>query len=150
MSWKPSSETMIARFDRLLPVDPRVERRTMFGCPMGYANGNVFLGLHEDRFIIRLGEDDRAAFIKEFKAKAFEPMPGRKSSATLVVPERIAAKPAALRSWCGKALAHALSLPPKKAKKAKIAAKTTAGRKTAKPRLKSGGRKKEPRPEELA
>jgi TfoX/Sxy family transcriptional regulator of competence genes len=124
MSWKPSSESMIARFDRLLPVDPRVERRTMFGCPMGYANGNIFLGLHEDRFIIRLGEDDRAAFIKEFKAKAFEPMPGRKSSATLVVPERIAAELAALRSWCDKALSHALSLPPKKKK-------ATATRKTA-------------------
>jgi TfoX/Sxy family transcriptional regulator of competence genes len=142
MSWKPSSEGMIASFDRLLPVDPRVERRTMFGCPMGFANGNLFLGLHENRFLIRLGDADRAVLIKEFRAKAFEPMPGRKSGATLIVPERIAADPATLRSWCGKALSHALSLPPKKAKKKKAAAKSSAGRKTPKRRLKSAARKK--------
>jgi TfoX/Sxy family transcriptional regulator of competence genes len=129
MSWKKSTAAMIERFDRLLPDDPRVERRMMFGCPMAVANGNLFLGLHENRFLIRLGDNDRAAFVKEFKAKAFEPMPGRKSSATLVVPERVAAAPAALRSWCAKALSHALSLPPKKKKERKKAA---AGRKTAK------------------
>jgi TfoX/Sxy family transcriptional regulator of competence genes len=129
---------MIALFDRLLPTDPRVERKTMFGCPMGYANGNIFLGLHEDRFILRVGDDDRAVLIKEFKAKPFEPTPGRKSSQTLVLPEPIAGDPKALRSWCGKALAHALSLPPKKAKK-KAAAKKHSGRKPTKP---SGIRKK--------
>lgn len=122
MSWKKPSESMIDLFDRLLPVHPRVERRMMFGCPMGFANGNLFLGLHEDRFIIRLGDDDRAAFIQEFKATVFEPMPGRKSRATLVVPERIAVEPATLRSWFERALAYALSLPPKKAKKKKATA----------------------------
>jgi TfoX/Sxy family transcriptional regulator of competence genes len=130
MSWKSSSEDMIARFDRLLPTDPRVERRTMFGCPMGYCNGNLFLGLHENRFLIRLGDDDRAALIKQFKAKPFEPMPGRKSSATLVVPDRITADPAALRSWFDKALSYVLSLPPKKPKK-KAAAKKPAKAKAA-------------------
>jgi TfoX/Sxy family transcriptional regulator of competence genes len=132
MRWRPSSESMIARFDRLLPADPRVERRTMFGCPMGFANGNLFLGLHENRFIIRLGDDDRAAFIKEFKAKAFEPMPGRKSGATLVVPEGVAAESATLRSWRDKALSHALSLP-RKEKKKTTPRKSTKG-KAARPR----------------
>jgi TfoX/Sxy family transcriptional regulator of competence genes len=126
MSWKPSSDAMIALFERLLPKDPRVERKTMFGCPMGYANGNVFFGLHEDRFILRVGDDDRAVLLKEFKAKPFEPMPGRKSSQTLVLPEKIAGDPKALRTWCEKALAHALSLPTKKAKK-KAAARKSAG-----------------------
>jgi TfoX/Sxy family transcriptional regulator of competence genes len=126
MGWEKSSDSMIERFGRLLPADPRVERRTMFGCPMAVANGNLFLGLHENRFLIRLGDDDRAVLIKEYKAKAFEPMPGRKSGATLVLPDRIAADPAALRSWCDKALSHALSLPPKKAKKKAAPVKKTA------------------------
>jgi TfoX/Sxy family transcriptional regulator of competence genes len=144
MSWKPSSDATIALFDRLLPTDPRVERKTMFGCPMAFANGYPFFGLHEDRFMLRVGDADRALLIKEFKAKPFEPMPGRKSSQTLVLPEQIAAAPKALRSWCDKALAHALSLPPKKAKpkKAKTAAKTSAGAKTPKRRLKSAASKK--------
>jgi TfoX/Sxy family transcriptional regulator of competence genes len=146
MSWKPSSDSMIALFDRLLPKDPRVDRRTMFGCPMAFANGYPFIGLHEDRFIIRVGDDDRAVLVKEFKAKAFEPVPGRKSGKTLVLPERIAAQPAALRSWCDKALAHAVSLAPKKPKKAKTGTKTSTGRKLAKRPSKSGERKKEPRP----
>ena len=153
MSWKQSSKSMIERFDRLLPVDPRVERRTMFGCPMAVANGNLFLGLHEDRFLIRLGEEDREVLIKEFKATAFEPMPGRKSSATLVVPERIAAQPAALRSWCEKAFAHALSLPPKVKKKRASAKKPTKAKATRTPRssrARKGGRHRSRRPSEWA
>jgi TfoX/Sxy family transcriptional regulator of competence genes len=126
MSWKPSSDSMVALFDRLLPKDARIERKTMFGCPMGYANGNIFLGLHEDRFILRVGDDDRAVLTKEFKAKPFEPTPGRKSSQTLVLPEQIVSDPKALRSWCEKALTHALSLPPKKAKKKAAAKKSKA------------------------
>jgi hypothetical protein len=70
--------------------------------------------------------------IKEFKAKAFEPMPARKSRETLVVPDRITADPATLRSWCEKALSHALSLPRKVKKtvaKAKNAKNATCARK---------------------
>src|ERR1700730_425953 len=103
MGWKQSSDSMIELFERMVPVDRRVERRTMFGCQTGFANGNLFLGLHENRLFIRLSEDDRAVLIKEFKAKAFEPMPARKSRETLVVPDRITADPATLRSWCEKA-----------------------------------------------
>jgi TfoX/Sxy family transcriptional regulator of competence genes len=134
MSWKQSSDSKIELFERMVPVDRRVERRTMFGGQTGFANGNLFLGLHENRLFIRLSEDDRAVLIKEFKAKAFEPMPARKSRDTLVVPDRIAADPARLRSWCERALSHALSLPRKvektvakvtKAKNATYARKAT-------------------------
>jgi TfoX/Sxy family transcriptional regulator of competence genes len=141
MSWKPSSDSMIALFDRLLPKDARIERKTMFGCPMGYANGNIFLGLHEDRFILRVGDDDRAVLTKEFKAKPFEPTPGRKSSQTLVLPEQIASDPKALRSWCEKALTHALSLPPKEKKKKKAAEKKPARAKAARAPRRSRARK---------
>ena len=135
MGWKQSSDSMIELFERMVPVDRRVERRTMFGGRTGFANGNLFLGLHENRLFIRLSEDDRAVLIKEFKAKAFEPMPARKSRETLVVPDRITADPATLRSWCEKALSHALSLPRKvkktvaKVTKAKNAKNATYARK---------------------
>lgn len=138
MVWGKSTEGMIERFERLLPADPRVERRTMFGCPMGFANGNIFFGLHENRFLIRVGDGDRATLIEEFKAKAFEPMPGRTSSATLVVPDRIAADPAALRSWFAKALSYALSLPPKKAKKKNAPPRKTAQGKPRRSKARKG------------
>jgi len=124
MSWKKSSAEMIERYQSLVPDDPRVERRTMFGMPVASANGNLFLGLHENRITIRLDENDSALFVKEFKAKQFEPMPGRKSSKTLVVPDRVAADPALLRHWCDKAYAYAVSLPPKKPGAKKKAATT--------------------------
>jgi len=108
MSWGKSSAERIALFERLLGEHPKIERRTMFGFPMGLANGNHFMGLHEDRILLRLAPGDHAAFIKEFDAKFFEPFPGRKSRQTLVVPARVAADPALLRQWFAKALAHAL------------------------------------------
>jgi TfoX/Sxy family transcriptional regulator of competence genes len=117
MAWGKSSERMIRLFEELQPDHPQVERRTMFGCPTLFANGNLFLGLFEDRFFIRLDEADHATLVDEFKAKPFAPIAGRKSSKTLVLPDRIAANPAQLRRWRDKALAHALSLPAKKAKK---------------------------------
>lgn len=121
MSWGKSSAERVALFERLLGEHPKVERRTMFGFPMGLANGNHFVGLHEDRLLLRLAPSDHAAFVKEFDATFFEPFPGRKSRQTLVVPDRVAADPALLRRWYEKALAHALSLPAKKAKVVKKA-----------------------------
>jgi TfoX/Sxy family transcriptional regulator of competence genes len=119
MGWGKSSAERIALFERLLGEHPKVERRTMFGFPIGRANGNYFVGLYEDRFLLRLAPSDHAAFIKEFDAKFFEPFPGRMSRQTLVVPDRVAADQALLRKWYEKALAHARSLPAKTAKAVK-------------------------------
>ena len=129
MSWGKSSAERVALFERLLGEHPKVERRTMFGFPMALANGNHFVGLHEDRFLLRLAPGDHAAFIKEFDARFFEPFPGRKSRQTLVVPDRVAADPALLRQWYEKALKHALSLP---AKNGKAVKKTPKKAKTVK------------------
>jgi hypothetical protein len=115
MAWQKPTPEMIKCFDDMLPKDPAVERRVMFGCPTGFANGNLFLGLHENRFILRLSEEDRASFIRDFAAKAFEPMPGRVSRDTLVVPETLGGQTELLRDWCERAFRHALTLPPKKA-----------------------------------
>jgi len=105
----------------------RLERRQMFGFPAAFANRNLFFGLFENSFIIRFGEADRARFIAEYGAAIFEPMPGRKSSQTLVVPDALAAEPERLEPWIDRALRHALTLPPKPPKaKAKPAAATAA------------------------
>lgn len=140
MSWEKSSDSMVELFDRLLPNHPKVERRIMFGCPMAAANGNLFMGLHENRLLIRVGASDSKVLIDEFGATFFSPIPGRKSSATLVVPASIAAQPAQLRRWYDKALAYALSLPPKRAKKAK-ASKSKAKAKRAPANAKAAARK---------
>jgi hypothetical protein len=137
MSWGKSSAEKIALFERLLGDNPKVERRTMFGFPMGLANGNHFVGLHEDRFLLRLAPSDHAVFIKAFDAPFFEPFPGRKSRQTLVVPARVAADPALLGQWFEKALAHALSLPAKKGKAVKKTPKKAKTVKKAKKKRKN-------------
>jgi hypothetical protein len=45
MVWQKSPAALIARFDELLPKDPRVARRKMFGYPAAFVNGRMFAGL---------------------------------------------------------------------------------------------------------
>jgi hypothetical protein len=45
MKWRKSSETLVQKFAELLPQDPRVERRKMFGYPAGFMGGNYAASL---------------------------------------------------------------------------------------------------------
>src|SRR5207237_9424032 len=74
MAWKKSPPELVRAFDRLVPATRAVERRTMFGYPAAFVGGNMFAGLHEDRFVLRLGDEDLAD-AKRLGAKDFEPMP---------------------------------------------------------------------------
>ena len=118
MKWKRPSERMIEFFDAILPGDSRVERKKMFGCPVGFINGNMFMGLHNDRIILRLSEKERENFIREHNAQIFEPMPGRKMREYIVVPERLLMNVTTLKAWCEKSYEYASKLKPKE-KKAK-------------------------------
>lgn len=73
MKWKKPSEKMIVFFDSILPSSSKVVRKKMFGCSVGFINGNMFMGLHSDGIILRLGEGERENFIKQYNAKIFEP-----------------------------------------------------------------------------
>ena len=138
MAWAKPTEQTIAIFDSMMPKHPMVERRKMFGCPVAFANGNMFLGLHENRMILRLGEKERERFIASFDASIFEPMAGRPMREYVVVPEQLLGDPAGLQSWCDRALDYALSLPPKAAKKAGADKKKA---KTAKAKSHAGARR---------
>jgi TfoX/Sxy family transcriptional regulator of competence genes len=118
MAWEKPTEQTIAVFDSMVPKHPKVERRKMFGFPVAFANGNMFLGLHENRMILRLGERERERFIAGFNARVFEPMAGRPMREYVVVPEPLLGDTAGLQAWCDRALDYALSLPSKAAKKA--------------------------------
>jgi hypothetical protein len=53
--------------------------------PGSFVHGNMFVGLHEDRFVLRLGEE-HVAEARRAGARAFEPMPGRPMKGWYVVP----------------------------------------------------------------
>ena len=113
--WKPASDEWVRAFDDALPDD--VERRKMFGYAAAFVNGNMACGLHQDGLVLRLGDDDRAALVKE-GGVPFEPMPGRVMREYVVAPENLASKKAELRRWLERSIAHAAALP-KKAKKSR-------------------------------
>jgi TfoX/Sxy family transcriptional regulator of competence genes len=123
MAWAKPTEQTIVIFDSMMPKHPKVERRKMFGYPVAFANGHMFLGLHENRMILRLGEKERDRFIASFDATIFEPMAGRPMREYVVVPEQLLGDLGGLQSWCDRALDYALSLPPKAKKRAGATAK---------------------------
>jgi TfoX/Sxy family transcriptional regulator of competence genes len=117
MAWRKSSPELIARFAAALPDDPACERRTMFGYPAAFVNGNMFTSLHQERMIVRLDADDRAA-LQRAGGQPFAPTPGRVMREYLALPDQVLADARRLRRWVGKAFAFAGSLPPKHRAKA--------------------------------
>ncbi len=93
MKWRRSPEVLVRRFSELVPEDPRVSRRQMFGYPCAFVGGTLFMGLHQDAMILRLSDDDRSEFLGLEGAAIFEPMPGGRCGSTSSFPRRCWAGP---------------------------------------------------------
>lgn len=129
MKWRKSPPELIAAFGMAFPGPP-AERRQMFGYPAGFVNGNMFTGLHQENWMVRLAEKDRAALLKLPGAHGFEPMPGHVMRKYVVMPPSVVADAKSLKNWLGKAVAYTASLPPKAGKaktQKKVAAKRPKG-----------------------
>ncbi|HEV7519089.1 MAG TPA: TfoX/Sxy family protein [Thermoanaerobaculia bacterium] len=114
MAWKKAPEWLVETFGKLVPDDPRVEPRKMFGYPCAFANDNMFIGLHEENMVMRLPDADRERFKAEEHAEIFSPFPGRMMREYVVVPhEMLRHRLADVERWIGRSLAYAASLPPK-------------------------------------
>jgi TfoX/Sxy family transcriptional regulator of competence genes len=66
MAWTKSPQSLIDLFDKSVPPSATVSRRKMFGYPAAFANGNLFIGLHQNDFIVRVSEEDRVRFSAEY------------------------------------------------------------------------------------
>lgn len=117
--WHPPSPEMIRRYDDMMSRFPGIERRTMFGCPCSFVNGQMFSALHENALALRLAEEDRRDLLKIGGASPFEPLPGRVMREYIVIPPAIAGREEELHRWLHKAFHYARSLPPKSKKSAK-------------------------------
>ena len=116
--WKKAPPELVELFDEVLAAEPRAERRSMFGYPAAFVNGNLATGLHQDRWMLRLPEADRAALAKQ-GGRPFEPTPGRPMGEYVVLPQAVLAKRSALGGWVTRALDYTGALPAKKKKPAK-------------------------------
>lgn len=105
-------------FRSLVPDDPRVEVKSMFGNLGAFVNGNIFMGLFGADIGVKLPEADREALLAEPGAAPFGPEE-RPMGGYVTLPAAWHGTPAEAGPWIAKALDHVGSLPPKapKAKK---------------------------------
>lgn len=123
---KPSEEAKAA-FSKLVPSEPAVTMKPMFGNLAAFVNGNMFAGLFGEDLFVRL-PDPESAPIRKQGGRDFEPMAGHAMKGYVTVPSTWRSKPAPTQAWIMAALTFARGLPPKATGK-KTAAKKPAGRK---------------------
>jgi TfoX/Sxy family transcriptional regulator of competence genes len=111
--WRKSPPDLVERFEATISTVPGATVRKMFGYPAAFAaNGHMFTGKHEDRWVIRLPAEARAE-LAAAGGTPFEPMPGRPMREYLVLPAAVVADPGALAPWLERSLAYTAALPAK-------------------------------------
>jgi len=103
-------------FRSVLPDDPRIIVKPMFGHAAAFVNGNMFAGTFGKEMFVRLSDGDGSVLMKEKGASGFAPMEGRPMKGYVVIPDSWTTTPAKARSWISKSLAWAGAMPPKKKK----------------------------------
>jgi TfoX/Sxy family transcriptional regulator of competence genes len=73
------SESARSAFRALVPADPDVTTRAMFGQLAAFVNGRMFMGLFGDRLYVRMAEADRARVLEQggddFTTKGYVMLP---------------------------------------------------------------------------
>src|SRR5437879_1160804 len=110
MQWTKSPEHLAELFASVVPDEPEVERRKMFGYPAAFVHGYHFAGLFQDSMVVRLPDEEYAALLA-LGGAPFEPMAGRTMRGYAVLPEAMLTDAPALRSWIRKAFERAALLP---------------------------------------
>lgn len=112
--WRKAPSSLVELFDETINSLPdEVEKRKMFGYPCCFLNGNLWMGLHQESWILRLSEEDRAVLKDEHGVEPFEPIMGRKMREYIILPEEMVDDDETRALWIAKALTFARSLPPK-------------------------------------
>jgi len=117
MAWTKSPQSLIDLFDKSVPSSVTVARRKMFGYPAAFANGNLFIGLHQNDFIMRLSEEDRTRFSARYGERIFEPMKGRQMREYVRLPEELLADARKRAPWIRRSLEYAEGIKPKARRK---------------------------------
>ena len=110
---KPSEDAKAA-FARLVPAEPAVTLKPMFGQLSAFVNGNMFCGIFGDELMVRLPADEIEK-VKKQGGRDFEPMAGHTMGGYVVVPGNWRAKPPT--ALIMRALEETRKMPAKTAKK---------------------------------
>jgi TfoX/Sxy family transcriptional regulator of competence genes len=124
---KPSEQAKVA-FTNLVPDEPAITMRPMFGNLSAFVNGNMFAGLFGEDLFVRL-PDEQSAPIRKQGGRDFEPMAGHAMKGYVTVPSTWRNQPAASKTWIAASLAFTRALPPKVPAGKKAAAKKATPKK---------------------
>ena len=116
MSLPKPSEQAKAAFQKLVPADPAVSTRPMFGNLAAFVNGNLFCGLFGEDLFVRVSDADQAKLRKQ-GGTTFEPMPGRAMTGYVIVAPGWQKKADVTKAWIMTALTWSRALPAKDKKK---------------------------------
>lgn len=114
MDWQKSPPELVDTFARMLDRFPEAKQRKMFGYPAAFIGGNLVTSLYQDRWVVRLPDDERASLLALEGARNFEPMPGRPMKGFATLPPDVLGDPDATAHWVERAIAFGGTLPPKK------------------------------------
>ena len=113
MPWNKAPEQNEELLAKAVEAVPEAEPRKMFGCPCYFLNGNMFVGAHEESFILRLSPEDQEAMFAPDPVQLFTPMPGRPMREYVLVPSSICKSPNEFRKWLLRSRDYAKTLPRK-------------------------------------
>lgn len=130
MKMPKPSEMAKQRFSALVPDEPAIALKPMFGNLAAFVNGNMFSGLFGEGLFVRLPDDEAEAVIKK-GGKPFEPVAGHRMGGYVMVPADWQTRPEGVKPLIGRALTLTRAMP---AKAKKPAAKKAPAAKTAKKR----------------
>ncbi len=117
-AWRKAPAALVDRFAAAVAGIEGLEQRKMFGYPAAFVGGNMVAGLHQESWIVRLGEDDRSSPASQ-GWQTFAPMPGRPMREYLALPSEVVTDPETARSWVERAAAYGRTLPPKAPRKSR-------------------------------
>ena len=107
-------QSSVDLFKSLVPNDPNVRIRPMFGNVSAFVNGNMFFGLFGNDMFVRLSEKEQAELLKEKGASNLEPMKGRPMKDYVIMPRSWKDDHERIRTWVSRSLAWSNKLPVKK------------------------------------
>ncbi len=115
-----SNEDSKEFFRSILPDDPRITIRPMFGNISAFVNGNMFAGRFGDDLFVRLSDESRKELLEKKGASLLEPMKGKPMKEYVVLPNAWRNQHETIRIWVTRSLDWTSKLPPKKTKNSLI------------------------------
>jgi len=99
-----SDENSKEFFRSVLPDDPRITIRPMFGNISAFVNGNMFAGLFGNDLFVRLSDESRKELLEKKGASMLEPMKGRPMKEYILIPKAWRNQHETARLWVAKSL----------------------------------------------